>query len=207
MYSSSVRTLPQIKENVNDNPPMYIHDTLGYLASGTISTLDMAEVDRELTPIIAEMLRLETDKDMLHLGTGNNLHPVVSQLSKWLQNPHRTGKEFTSIIEDLACKVMGKRYSSIWIYLVKVAAEFLVAKCPKLEGSWEEAAWLLLYISQGYVGEKYGFDCHKLSLWIIHVISDPNICPNPCLRNEIINIVLNMVKIKACSRRQRMESG
>ena len=135
MYSSSLRTLPQLKENVNDNPRMYIQDTLGYLASGTISTLDMVEVDRAMTPIIAEMLRLETDKDMLHLGTGNNLHPVVSQLSKWLQNPHRTGKEFTSIIEDLACKVMGKRYSSIWMYLVKVESELLVARCPKVEGS------------------------------------------------------------------------
>ena len=56
------------------------------------------------------------------------------------------------------------------MYLVKEAAEFQVVKCPKLEGSKEEAAWLLLYISQCYVGEKYGFDCHTLSLWIIHVI-------------------------------------
>ena len=158
------------------------------------------ELNREMTPILIEMFSL---------GPGNDSHPVVQKLSKWLQDPQRTGEEFVYVIGELANEIThehGDGDPKDCMYLVKATAEALAVKSPILEGSWEEATWLLLYLSRCYVSKKHGFASHKFSNWIIHVIGDPDICPNPCLRFELLNIVFNMVDIKVCNRTQAIES-
>ena len=158
------------------------------------------ELNREITPILIELLSL---------GPGNDSHSVFQQLSNWLQDPQRTGEEFKYVIGELANEIMSEHGDGDWkdcMYLVKATAEALTVKCPILEGSWEEVAWLLIFQSQGYVRKTHGYASLKFSNWIIHVIGDPNICPNPCLRFELLNIVWSMVDINICNRTQAIES-
>ena len=96
-----------------------------------------SEMVREMTPILTELLSL---------GPGNDSHPVVLELSNWLQDPQRTGEQFTYVIGDLANEIMHEHGEGDCMYLVKAAAEALTVRCPVLKGSWEEAAWLLLFL-------------------------------------------------------------
>ncbi|CAL4111280.1 unnamed protein product [Meganyctiphanes norvegica] len=192
---------------------------------GTIVTINRKEIDREMSPILAELMTL---------GHGNEQHPAVKELFNWLVDPQRTGEEFAHVIGELAddvFMVMKARFlkyvydEGYCMYLFKVAAEALAVKCPILEGSWEQAAWTLMTVS--FI--KHNFDIEVdnnlesefhsdskepeysvasdcLSAWVIHVIGDPDICPNPYLRIELMWLLLRMVNINDCNRTQVIES-
>ena len=106
---------------------------------------DTTELNREVTPILEELMTL---------GPDNDQHPCVRQLSKWLEDPQRSGEEFSYVIGKLAHEVMGYRYSN---YLGKLAAEALAGKCLIIEDSWEEVAWIVLYLNNYYNCLEYGF--------------------------------------------------
>ena len=132
-----------------------------------IGTLDRVELAMELTPILTELVNLQP---------GNYQHPAVRQLSEWLEDPQRTGEEFTYVIGELAEAVscdMGKEdQDEVYLrYLGKVASEALVVKCPILKDSWEEAAWVVLYLCDNYFFwenfDKQDYASERLSNWII----------------------------------------
>ena len=97
-------------------------------SSATVDgTTDWDELDRELTPILTELVTL---------GPCNDQHPSVRQFFDYLMNPKCTGEEFSYVIGELAFEVSGES-----MYLTKVAAETLAVRSPVLTGSWEVVAW------------------------------------------------------------------
>ena len=160
-----------------------------------VGTTDWDELDRELTPILTELLTL---------GPGNDQHPSVSQLFHYLMNPKCTGEEFTYVSGELAIEVSDEPGDSM--YLTKVATETLATRSPVLTGSWEKAAWTLLYASQYYEKQEYGAASDQFNVWIIQIISDPETCPNPCLRMGLITLLLVMVDANALDRTQAIQS-
>ena len=93
-----------------------------------VGTTDWDELDRELAPILTELVTL---------GPCNDQHPSVRQLFGYLMNPECTGEELSYVIGELAFEVSGES-----MYLTKVAAETLAVRSPVLTGSWEVVAWL-----------------------------------------------------------------
>ncbi|CAL4125072.1 unnamed protein product [Meganyctiphanes norvegica] len=113
--------------------------------SATVGTPAKAILDREMTPILAELMTLK-----------NKNHSAFEQLFKWLVEPHRTGEEFYYIIGPLrqhVAEIMQEQFSQ-YVFnvdcLIKVAMEGLAVKCPTLEGPWEHAAWILVAESELY---------------------------------------------------------
>ena len=160
---------------------------------------------RELTPIFATLSTL---------GPDNDHHPTVSQLFNWLTDPQRTGDEFTYAIREVAddsSYVMEVHFpdyvymEGYCMYQYKIVAEALAAKCPVLEGSWEEAAWTLVFNTENRNYSNVSFD-PRLCAWTLHVIGDPDICPNPYLRYELIKLLTRMVDISACYATKAIES-
>ena len=162
------------------------------LRKTTVDSIDRAELDRELTPILAEVLMLKS---------GNDHHPAIRQLFHWLTDPGRTGEEFTYVIGELADNVAddvraeeGEPEEEDHMYLCITAAQALAVKCPVLEGAWEQAAWTLLIVA----GTRHhgSISSEHLSAWIIYVITDPQICPNPYLRYECLGLLTLVLDLK-----------
>ena len=108
----------------------------------------------------------------MELESGNDQHPAVNQLFNWLV-------QFNYVIGELAQAVAYEVDDEglYHMYLCTTAAQALAMKCPVLEGAWEQAAWTLLIITRSWhIGT---ISCDHLSSWIIYVITDPDICPNP----------------------------
>lgn len=167
--------------------------------SSPVGTPAMAEVDRELTPLLAELLTL---------GPGNDQHTCVRQLFNWLVDPHHTAEEFSYVIGPLERHVYGimeghfKQYVyatdtniDCSVYLCKIAAEALAVRCPVLEGPWETVAWFVTRLSNDYFSHDYGVASDRLSIWVISVIGDPDLCPRSYLRIELMHLLLVMVDI------------
>ncbi|CAL4064023.1 unnamed protein product [Meganyctiphanes norvegica] len=164
--------------------------------SATVGTPAKAILDREMTPILAELMTLK-----------NKNHSAFEQLFKWLVDPQRTGEEFYYIIGPLrqhVAKIMQEHFRQ-YVFnvdcLIKVAMEALAVKCPTLEGPWELAAWTLVSESELYykvwelesglfTKEDFGPVSDHFSNWIICVIGDPDLCPNPYLRIELVSLLL-----------------
>ncbi|CAL4085527.1 unnamed protein product [Meganyctiphanes norvegica] len=151
-------------------------------------------LDKELRPILT---------DLVKLGPGNEKHPSVIQLFNWLVDPHHTGEEFTYVIGPLAKNVYNLVHCP---YLGKVAAEALAVRCPVLAGFWEQAVWLLISLNSSYSKDVYGAASDQLSFWIIYVIGDPDICPNPYLRYELMILILIMVNFNTYNLEHGFES-
>ncbi|CAL4128777.1 unnamed protein product [Meganyctiphanes norvegica] len=162
-----------------------------------VGTPAMAEVDRELMPIIAELTTL---------GPGNDQHPSARELFNWLVDPKRTAEEFIYAIgpvtQHVCCVMVDHFYHCVSydtetrtnsVYLCKVSAEALAARCPFLEGPWETVAWHVVALNSSYPSEEYGFASNFFSAWIISVIGDPNLCPNSYLRFHLITLVRRLV--------------
>ncbi|CAL4115474.1 unnamed protein product [Meganyctiphanes norvegica] len=177
--------------------------------SVTVVTSDKTELNRELTPIIAELVTL---------GPGNDQHPAVRYLFNWFLNSQRTGEEFAYVIGELVYEVsmiMEKHFRE-YVYhvgyctsLCKVAAESLAMKCPVLEGSWEHAAWalvMLIDIKHNLFDYNYSAASKCLLSWIIHVIGDPVICPNPYLRFELMVLLTRKVNLDGCNQTKAIAS-
>ncbi|CAL4187303.1 unnamed protein product, partial [Meganyctiphanes norvegica] len=83
--------------------------------------------------------------------------------------------------------------------LCLAAAEALAVKCPILEGSWEYAAWMVVFIVESH--ELSGI----VSNWIIKVIGNADICPNAHLRLELMSL-LSKAKIDIHNQTQAVEA-
>ena len=166
---------------------------------------DMAEIDRELTPLLAELLTL---------GPRQENHPSVRQLFHWLVHPTRTVDEFNYVVGPLSHHVyivmcdhfysyMHKRMFRYPIYCGQAAAEALSVKSPVLEGPWEHSAWLLVRLLRYY--DQGGLPSDRLNDWIIQVIGDDNLCPNAYLRIELM-FLFKMVPINKHNQTQAIEA-
>ena len=60
--------------------------------SSIVKTSDMSELNREMSPILTELLKLEP---------GNFNHPSVKHVFNWLVDPKRTGEEFSYVVGPL----------------------------------------------------------------------------------------------------------
>ena len=156
-----------------------------------VTTLDSEQLDRDLTPILAELVTLEP---------GNKQHPTVRQLFDWLVNPQRTSEEYIYVLGELAERVfsvMEEHFSEYmrdgmdFPYLCVTAAEALAVRCPVLKGPWEEAAWTLISTTfRIHLDDPTVLRAsERLTAWIIHVIVDPDICPNSSLRFERLELL------------------
>lgn len=179
--------------------------------SMTVGTPDRTQLNRKLTPILAELVTLKP---------GNEQHPVVTQLFNLLVDPQLTGEEYTYIIGELAeevFRVMEQHFPDYMYdkvcfpYLCVTASEALAVRCPVLEGLWEEAAWTLLVTT--YCKQPYKFFVSndlvvsdRLSAWIIHVIVDADLCPNSYLRLDMLELLMRMVHINEFNVTQVMEA-
>ena len=161
--------------------------------SETVDIIDRKELDRELKPILVEVMKLES---------GNDQHPAVNQLFNWLVDHQRTGEEFNYVIGELAQAVAYEVDDEglYHMYLCTTAARALAMKCPVLEGAWEQAAWTLLVVTRSWHNGTIA--CDHLSAWIIYVISDPDICPNPYLRYEFTLLLTTVVELNDFLRKQ-----
>ncbi|CAL4082435.1 unnamed protein product, partial [Meganyctiphanes norvegica] len=173
-----------------------------------VGTPAMSEIDRELTPIIAELATLEP---------GDDQHPTASQLFDWLVDPQRTADEFSYAIGPLEHHAYGimennfKQYlfyehMGCSVYVGKVAAEALAARSPILEGPWEKAAWFVIRLNHGYHPDDFGFASDRFSIWIINVLANAHICPNAYLRFELIYLFHMMVDTAKTIRSQALEA-
>ncbi|CAL4115477.1 unnamed protein product [Meganyctiphanes norvegica] len=177
--------------------------------SVTVFIPDRAVIDKELTPILAELVTL---------GPSNDQHPAIRNLFNWLVNSQRTGEEFTYVIGELiyeVCMIMEEHFLD-YMYnegdctnICKIAAESLAIKCPVLEGPWEHAAWalvMLIHFKHNQYDYNYSAASDYLCAWTIHVIGDPDICPNPYLRYELMILLTRKVSIDGCNQMQAIAS-
>ncbi|CAL4236300.1 unnamed protein product [Meganyctiphanes norvegica] len=142
----------------------------------TVGTPAMIELDREMSPILSEVVMLRS---------GNKEHPAAKQLSNWLLEPQRTGEEFTYVVGPLRWHLEQTGVDSYC--LNDISMEALAERCPILEGSWELAAWVLVRVAEVLMASD------RLSAWIIQVIGDPDLCPNPYLRFELVYLIDTML--------------
>ena len=96
-------------------------------------------------------------------------------------------------LQEKVCQIMTQSFARYinhgsrgnLFYVAKAAIMALYARCTTLKGEWETVAWLLLHIFKSYDAwdkDFYWPFSEKLSSWIIHVVSDHDIGPNPYLR-------------------------
>ena len=112
--------------------------------SAKVGTSSMAELEREVIPILTKLVRMRSM---------NKKHPVVKKLYKWLMDPRRTGQDFFYVVGplmkyvmDTLCKTHLIRNNSYDLFVAMIAAEVLAKKCPVLDGTWELAAWILVKV-------------------------------------------------------------
>ena len=150
----------------------------------------MADIDKKLTPILEELAIL---------GPGNQDHSALKQLYTWLVEPQRTGEEFHYVIQPLFRFAQANMHDKgildddSCLYLGKVVAEALAVRRPVLVGPWEVALWCVVYeISYNYKDE-YGVSSERLTDWLVQMIGDSSLCPNPALRFELIHVLIQLV--------------
>ena len=152
-----------------------------------VGTPSAVKIDKEMSPILAEILTLKQGIKKL---------PALNQLYSWLVDPARTGLQFFYVIGPLVKSVMNHQSVGYtednyfgFIHLFKIAAEALVFKCPVLEGPWELAAWILVKDSARVRTDDSAVISTQFKTWIISVIGDPDLCPNYNLRIELISLL------------------
>ena len=152
----------------------------------------MAELDREMTPILAELMTVEQKPWDIN-------HPTAIKFFNWLVDKERTGEEFTYIIGPLkwhVIRIMSEHFKQYveddysYGYVDMVAVEALAMKGLVLEDIWEQAGWILVKDHISF----YGCDIvsSHCSSWILCAISDPALCPNPYLRFQMF-VLLKMI--------------
>lgn len=167
----------------------------------------MVNIDREMTPILAELLTL---------GPADGNNSTIKQLFNWLVDPQRTVQEFNYVIGPLGQHVhdimdehfLNYQYNKdrFCTYLGKIAAEALAKKNPILVGHWEYVAWFVVRETCAYETLKLGFSSDCLSDWVIRNMSDSDLCPNTFLRIELMHLLHNMVRINDRIRGQAFAS-
>ena len=106
--------------------------------SSSVISLDRIALERELTPILTQLLTL---------AEGNYQDPVINQFFKWLLDTKCTGEEFNYVIGDLAHSIAEDENH---VYLCIVAAQALSVKSPILETL---PAVKSTYLHQAYYNE------------------------------------------------------
>ena len=164
--------------------------TLTLIMHTPVGTPATTDIDRELTPLLAKLMTL---------GPQSENHPVFRQLLKWMVNPQHTANDINYVIGPLGAHV--EKFYNIcndplffFVYLGQAAAEALALKSPILEGPWEHTAWLVVYLLRLYDKDRGGLLSDHLTAWIIRMIGDSNLCPNPHLRIELM-FLFNMVPL------------
>ena len=193
--------------------------------------MDIQRLDKELMPVIAQLMGLSPDQCDEH-------NPSVIWLRVWLSKPQRTVEEFlyvvhhlqekvlslveayyygtddraveefcmiTGLQHDHACKLFDLYQEDKAVCVIKTAAEALSVHSPVLEGKWEKVAWYIFgYLSKYY--EMYGPGSSKLSNWIIRVVGDPMMCPDLSLRHTMVLQFRIMVNIHNGNSKQAQDS-
>ena len=178
-----------------------------------LSPSTLAEIDRELTPILADLTTLDFGNDQQH--------PAVQYLYKWCTDPQTTIEEFIYVvwtlgerveevmedhfdkyiskesndyfmdrndaIEDHFEEFTGDHYSRCSLYLAKIAAEALAARNPNLEGLWELTAYYVIRLVKLY--NFIGFVSNHLIEWVFNMCCDAKLCPNIFLRTEFLGLL------------------
>ena len=167
--------------------------------------MNVVSIDRPKKEQIKEELKTTIEK-LANLKSRDNQNPAVRNLFNWLVNPQRTGEEFHYVVDELASEVyydtdqVMPSYVSeddYCMYLYRIAAEALAVICPVLEGPWEKGAWSLLEkTSEEYCKDDYGVASWRLTSWILQVITNSDLCPNPELRLHLMALLSNMVDLK-----------
>ena len=171
-----------------------VYNELACIMEAPVGTPEMADIDRELTPILTELMTL---------GPYSENHPSVRQLLNWFLQPQCTVSEINYVIGPLGHHVylvmcdhfydyMYKRQFRYPIYLGQAAAEALAVKCPILKGPWEHTAWLVVRLLRYY--DLGGLPSDHLTAWIIRMVGDSKICPNAYLRIELM-FLFKMVQL------------
>ncbi|CAL4125610.1 unnamed protein product [Meganyctiphanes norvegica] len=163
--------------------------------AGSLSGAGMEALDRELRPVLERLYKLTPSNDQ---------HPDLLWLSEWLAKPERSVEEFLCVLEDLYNNCDGN-----FLYVLRAAVEALSMRCPVLKGPWEDVVRSITEKTsmaldlQSYAG-YYGPGSSSLSIWIIHVVGDPDLCPE--LRLQVLLLYRTMVKIDDNNCEQAQES-
>lgn len=167
--------------------PEHIHHKL-IQVSAHIDDETVEEMENKLSFAVEEMVAL---------GPGHyQRHPSITKVFKWLVDPKCTPQEFNYFVGPL-CNYKF-HYSGRFknLYLGLIAAEALAVKDPILDGHWEQAAWFVVWLNSEYCKEyNYGAVSDNLSHWMIRIMGDPDRCPNPSLRLELMIMFGRMVCI------------
>lgn len=169
-----------------------VRSQLEALNAAPVTTSAKVVIDREMTPIIEELLMLQP---------WNDQYPAVTQLFNWLVEPNRTAGEFVYVVRHLGKDVyytMQEEYDvpdEDRCSLGKIATEALAAKGLVLEDQWELAAWFVVWFAEYYDFATYGSVSDHASAWIITMIGNADFCPNADLRIEFMSMLWRMVKL------------
>ncbi|CAL4122270.1 unnamed protein product, partial [Meganyctiphanes norvegica] len=175
---------------------------LTWLEDARVGTSTLDGLNYEMTTKLKKFMKLSPQIDH---------HPIVRQLFNWLSNPQQsTAEDFIYVMGlvrqncniDIGCSFYLR-------YLGNVVIGALADRCPILEGSWEQATWSVLeFAGRDEIGTQYSqrFPSIFLSAWIIYVIGDPDICPNPQLRLKLLHLFMKLVIINDQNRTLALQS-
>ncbi|CAL4075046.1 unnamed protein product, partial [Meganyctiphanes norvegica] len=169
----------------------------------------LASLERELTPVLAQLMTLPPRNDH---------HPDVVWLYKWLAHPERSVEEFKHVVGKLQENVrlvmtrQFERYTENGcggnsFYVARAGLEALASRCPVLEGPWEQVTKDILSVyDYTKSGGWYGPGSNKLNDWIIRIVADSALCPNPELRLQLLDLYNKLLKINKGNRKRALES-
>ena len=143
------------------------------------------DLGRDFMPILKELILRDQQE-----------HPSSNHLFNRLVDPQCTAYHFNYVLGVLAQRVHdqdGNDFSHS-SNLGKIAAEALAKRNPILEGAWEYAAWLVVKRNPVPCSKDEWTTSNTLN-WIIKVIGNHDLCPNPYLRIELSILLLNMNSI------------
>ncbi|CAL4120380.1 unnamed protein product [Meganyctiphanes norvegica] len=174
---------------------------------------DAEDLNIEMRPILEKI----TD-----LGPGENRDAAMSQLSSWLKDEKRNVEEFNYVVGPLGMQVcdyyydymraegllrIRDRFCACRFFACQAleAAEALVVESPVLKGPWEHLAWFAIYLRiirlQEFVPASNSY-CE----WIIQMMGNSDLCPNPYLRLEFLQIFALKVCVITNNQTQAFES-
>ena len=140
---------------------------------------------KDFMPILEEVILLDQQE-----------HPTNNHLFNRLVDPQYEACHFCYVLGVLAQRVYDQERNdfSHSMYLGNIAAEALAKRSPILEGAWEYAAWLVVKLNHVPCSKDEWTTSNTLN-WIIKVIGNHDLCPNPYLRIELSILLLNMNSI------------
>ena len=158
-------------------------------------------IDKELNPVLDRLM--STQPDFTN-------YQDVEYLCKWLTQPTRRVEEFRYVLRDMFADFkMEYGCDSSTIYTAKTITEALAIRCPILEGSWAMVVWHLINEFEKHRQVNlaiYGSSSSILSTWIIQVVGETDLCPDPELRLNMLLLFRTFVKIDHTNYKQALKS-